>query len=97
MILKNMLKVYKMYIYSQCNKCGYKFYGDDNANHICIDNVTLNVVPITTGDSNGVQFLCSSCDFPKNDTLTLNMKYCWNCGIKIDWSQYENSWSMTPN
>ena len=44
--------------------------------------------PITSGDSLGIQFLCSNCNFPKNDTLTFDMKYCWNCGCGIDWSEW---------
>jgi hypothetical protein len=40
--------------------------------------------PIEAGDSCGIQFLCSNCNFPKNDTLTFDMKYCWNCGCEID-------------
>lgn len=47
-------------------------------------------VPITAGDSGGIQFLCSVCDFPKNDTLTMDMSFCWNCGIKLDWSEWEH-------
>jgi hypothetical protein len=45
--------------------------------------------PIAVGDSHSIQHLCSNCDFPKEDTLTLDMKYCFNCGCKLDWSDYE--------
>lgn len=69
-------------------------YSEDNSK--CIrkqkadgDYAVLCAVPIIAGDSYGVQFLCSACDFPKNDTLTMDMKYCWNCGIKLDWSELD--------
>ena len=41
--------------------------------------------PICAGDSHAGRFVCSICDFPKYDTLTTDMKYCFNCGVKIDW------------
>lgn len=47
--------------------------------------------PVQFGSGYGVQFLCSNCDFPKNDTLTFDMKYCWNCGCKLDWSEWEEN------
>lgn len=47
--------------------------------------------PILAGNSYGVQFLCSFCDFPKYDTLTFDMKYCWNCGAEIDWNDWEEN------
>jgi len=50
--------------------------------------VTATNKPIQAGDSHGAQFLCPSCDFPKNDTLSLEMKYCFNCGTKLDWSDF---------
>ena len=45
--------------------------------------------PIEVGDSYGVQFLCSRCDFPKNETLVFEFKYCPFCGAEIDWSEWD--------
>ena len=45
--------------------------------------------PLEIGNSDAIIFYCSKCDFPKNDTLTFDMKYCWNCGVKLDWSDWE--------
>ena len=47
-------------------------------------DAVLCAVPIVAGDSYGIQFLCSACDFPKDETLTMDMKHCWNCGVKLD-------------
>jgi hypothetical protein len=45
--------------------------------------------PIEAGDSYGLFLYCSNCDFPKGETLIIDeMKYCWNCGAKIDWSDW---------
>jgi hypothetical protein len=50
-------------------------------------HAVLCAVPIVAGDSYGIQFLCSACDFPKDETLTMDMKHCWNCGVKLDWEK----------
>jgi len=44
--------------------------------------------PITQGNPESIQFLCSQCSFPENDTLTMDMKYCWNCGCRLDWREW---------
>ena len=45
--------------------------------------------PIEAGDSYGLQFICSHCtDFPKVESLTIDMKYCFNCGVLLDWSDW---------
>jgi len=62
------------------------FYGEDEP---LSSDAVLCAVPIQAGDSYGVQFLCSNCNFPPNDTLTMDMRYCWNCGAKLDWQEYE--------
>ena len=51
-----------------------------------IDSVAY--IPIKSGNSHGIQFLCSRCAFPDNDTLTMDMNYCFNCGCKLDWSEW---------
>lgn len=83
-----------------CSTC--KWVSGNCCNHptgVCTHELNENVFyqkweakdykPIIAGDSYGIQHLCSACDFPKEDTLTFDMKYCWNCGAKIDWSDYE--------
>jgi len=73
----------------RCTQCDQDL--DFAGRHLCsrFSDGVLCAVPIQAGDSNGVQFLCSKCNFPKNDTLTMDMKYCWNCGIKLDWSEWQ--------
>jgi len=46
--------------------------------------------PVHEGDKYASSFTCANCDFPQNDTLTTDMKYCFNCGIKLDWSDFAN-------
>lgn len=44
--------------------------------------------PVCWGNSYGIQYHCPNCNFPENDTLTFDMKYCFNCGSNIDWSEW---------
>ena len=74
----------------------YDFEYDDCGDKITRCNcfgefaIQISSKPIEAGDSYGIQWLCPNCDFPSNDTLTMDMKYCWNCGIKLDWSEWED-------
>jgi len=45
--------------------------------------------PIEAGNSYGIEYRCSHCDFPKNETLLWRDRYCWNCGCELDWSEWE--------
>ncbi len=80
----------KLY-YNKCHKCGKDFPTthptEDVHCYKCKEDIKGNK-PIQAGNSYGVQFLCSHCEFPKNDTLTWDMKYCWNCGCKLDWDEW---------
>ena len=48
---------------------------------------SISYKPVQEGNNYGVRYVCN-CDFPEDDTLTLDMKYCFNCGTKLDWSEY---------
>lgn len=69
--------------------CGGYFYEPRNLAKPEASHAVLCAVPIVAGNSYGIQFLCSACDFPKDETLTMDMKHCWNCGVKLDWSKCE--------
>jgi hypothetical protein len=45
--------------------------------------------PIEAGNSYGMEYRCSNCDFPENETLLWSDKYCMNCGCELDWSEWE--------
>lgn len=78
----------------KCECCGYLFSNNYPFNEIYCpkcEQSKRGYKPIESGNSYGVQFLCSCCNFPKYDTLTFDMKYCWFCGARIDWSGWEEN------
>jgi hypothetical protein len=77
-------------IFENCiDGCQGEHYEPRNLLKAEASDAALCAVPIVVGNSYGIQFLCSACDFPEDETLTMDMKHCWNCGVKLDWSKCE--------
>ena len=74
---------------TRCSRCGSTRIEPRHLPKAEASDAVLCAVPIVAGNSYGIQFLCSACDFPKDETLTMDMKHCWNCGVKLDWSKCE--------
>ncbi len=62
--------------------------GIANCCQMC-DAIGKEYKPMLIGNPEGNRYFCSNCDFPENETLVIEEKYCFNCGCKLDWSDWK--------